>query len=87
MQDYPNAIKCYKKQLELAWSLKDYSEEMLAYDMIAVNYFYLGDLTKSKYYETRMLRGQFEPKESKLRKIFEKQILTKREQKNEMLQK
>jgi hypothetical protein len=40
--------------------------------MVAVNYFYMGDLEKSKYYSNRMLRGYFEPKQSKLRQIFEK---------------
>ena len=44
---------------------------MFAYDKIAINYFYLCDLEKAKYYQERMMRGQFEGKKSKLRKIYE----------------
>ena len=57
MKEYENAIKCFKKQLEIAWSKGDYSSEMLAYDKIAINYFYLSDLEKAKYYQERMMRG------------------------------
>ena len=71
MKEYENAIKCFKKQLEIAWSSGDYNAEMTAYDKIAVNYFYLCDLEKAKYYQERMMRGQFEPSDSKLRKIYE----------------
>jgi len=74
-------MKCYKKQLEIAWSINDIHEEMSAYDHISICYFYLGNLKKSEYYQKRALRGIFEPKGSKLRLIFEKQIANKREQK------
>lgn len=50
MKEYENAIKCFKKQLEISWSLADYQGEMLAYDKISINYFYLSDLEKAKYY-------------------------------------
>lgn len=50
IREYENAIKCFKKQLEMAWSKEDYPNEMFAYDKIAINYFYLSDLEKSKYY-------------------------------------
>jgi len=50
MKEYENAIKCYKKQLEISWSKGDYAGEMMAYDKIAINYFYLSDLEKAKYY-------------------------------------
>jgi len=73
MKEYENAIKCFKKQLEISWSKGDYQGEMLAYDKIAINYFYLSDLEKAKYYQERMMRGQFEGKKSKLRKIYEAQ--------------
>lgn len=73
MKEYENAIKCFKKQLEISWSKGDYQGEMMAYDKIAINYFYLSDLEKAKYYQERMMRGQFEGKKSKLRKIYEAQ--------------
>ena len=50
MKEYENAIKCFKKMLEVAWSKGDYHSEMQAYDKIAINYFYLSDLEKAKYY-------------------------------------
>lgn len=50
MKEYENAIKCFKKQLEISWSKSDYEGEMNAYDKIAINYFYLSDLEKAKYY-------------------------------------
>ena len=55
---------------------------MLAYDKIAINYFYLGDLTKSKFYQDRMMRGQNEPKDSKLRMIYKAQEKTKQTEKS-----
>jgi tetratricopeptide (TPR) repeat protein len=57
MREYENAIKCFKKQLELSWSKSIYGAEMMAYDKIAINYFYLGNLKKAKYYKERMMRG------------------------------
>lgn len=57
MKEYENAIKCFKKQLEISWSKSDYEGEMNAYDKIAINYFYLSDLEKAKYYQERMMRG------------------------------
>lgn len=42
---------------------------MAAYDNLAVQYFYLGDLQRSRYYNGRMLRGKSEAKFSVCRKI------------------
>jgi hypothetical protein len=42
---------------------------MSAYDNLAISYFYLGDLEKSKYYNDRMIRGKSEAKFSILRKM------------------
>lgn len=33
---------------------------MSAYDSLAIAYYYLGDLEKSKYYDDRIQRGKFE---------------------------
>ena len=44
---------------------------MNAYDNLAIQYFYLGDLEKSKYYNDRMTRGKFEAKFSLVRKMSE----------------
>eukprot|EP00350_Pseudokeronopsis_sp_OXSARD2_P012273 CAMPEP_0170568016 /NCGR_PEP_ID=MMETSP0211-20121228/80862_1 /TAXON_ID=311385 /ORGANISM="Pseudokeronopsis sp., Strain OXSARD2" /LENGTH=101 /DNA_ID=CAMNT_0010889659 /DNA_START=463 /DNA_END=768 /DNA_ORIENTATION=- len=50
---------------------------MSAYDNIAVQYFYLGDLQKSKYYNERMVRGKSEAKFSVVRKISEANTVKK----------
>lgn len=42
---------------------------MNAYDSLAINYFYLGDLERAKYYNERMTRGKFEAKFSIVRKM------------------
>jgi len=86
MTSYSVAIKCYKKQLEVAWVLKDIPEEFVAYDLISTCYFYLGNLKKSKYYQKRTLRGHFEPQQSKLRLIFEKQLHNQKEARRERQQ-
>jgi hypothetical protein len=39
-----------------------------------MQYYYLGNLEKSKYYNDRCMRGKSEKKESKLRKVFEGQF-------------
>ena len=57
MKEYENAIKCFKKLLEFAWIKGNYAAEMQAYDKISINYFYLCDLEKAKYYNERMTRG------------------------------
>ena len=42
---------------------------MSAFDNLAVQYFYSGDLFRSKYYNDRMARGKAEAKFSVVRKI------------------
>ena len=57
---YHKAIKCYKKQIEIAWILNDKVSELRAYDNIGIQYFYLGNREKAKYYHERMLYGRIE---------------------------
>lgn len=42
---------------------------MNAYDNLAIQYYYEGDLEKSKYYNDRMVRGKFEARFSIVRKL------------------
>ena len=42
---------------------------MSAFDNLAIQYFYVGDLDRSRYYNDRMLRGKSEAKFSVVRKI------------------
>lgn len=59
---YNKAIKCYKKQIEIAWVLGDKHSELRAFDNIGIQYFYLGNRDKAKYYHERMLYGRAEGK-------------------------
>jgi tetratricopeptide (TPR) repeat protein len=60
LYQYHMAIKCYKKQIEIAWILNDKVSELRAYDNIGIQYFYLGNREKAKYYHERMLYGRSE---------------------------
>ena len=44
---------------------------MSAFDNLAIQYFYSGDLDKSRYYNDRMVRGKTEANFSMIRKISE----------------
>jgi tetratricopeptide (TPR) repeat protein len=64
---YHKAIKCYKKQIEIAWILNNKVSELRAYDNIGIQYFYLGNRDKAKYYHERMLYGRSENQKSDTR--------------------
>ena len=44
---------------------------MQAYDHLAIQYYYQGDIDKSKYYNDRMIRGKYEARFSIVRKMSE----------------
>lgn len=52
---------------------------MQAYDNMALEYFYMGDLEKAKFYQERMLRGKFENKDSIIRGVCINILQSKRE--------
>jgi tetratricopeptide (TPR) repeat protein len=64
---YRKAISCYKKQIELAWKLNDKYSELRAYDNIGIQYFYLNNKEKAKYYHKRFIKGKSESQDSDLR--------------------
>jgi hypothetical protein len=73
MLEFQNAIKCFKKQLQLAWLIGGTigeESEMQAYEGLSLQYFYLGDTEKCQYYNDRMMKGKFEAKFSILRKMY-----------------
>jgi len=55
--------------LQLAWFTQNIDMEMSAYDNLAIQYFYLGELERSKYYNDRMCRGKFESNFSMVKKM------------------
>ena len=79
-KEYHNAIKCFKKMLEIAWQIDNVDDEMNAYEMIGLQYYYLNDLERSKYYHSRMQRGRQETKDSKIRKIYISNAQQKRDE-------
>lgn len=67
LYQYHKAIKCYKKQIEVAWVLNDKNSELRAYDNIGLQYFYLCNREKARYYHERMLYGRSESQKSEIR--------------------
>jgi hypothetical protein len=55
--------------LQLAWLEKDITMEMLAYEALSYDYYYVGDLSKSSYYHERMIRGKVENDLSIVKKV------------------
>jgi tetratricopeptide (TPR) repeat protein len=66
LYQYNKAIKCYKKMIEMSWILNNRSAELRGYDHIGIQYFYLGNKDKAKYYHERFLYGIYE-KDSKVK--------------------
>ncbi len=53
--------------------------EVVAYDNLSVDYFYLGDLQKSHYYQDRIMRGKLENDKSIVKKVSCNLLLSRRE--------
>ena len=60
LYQYNKAILCYKKLIELAWILGNREFELRAYDHIGLQYFYLCNKQKAKYYHDRFIYGLYE---------------------------
>jgi hypothetical protein len=50
--------------INLSWYLKDVSYELLAYDKLALCFYYLGDINTSKILHERMVYAKLEPNNS-----------------------
>ena len=57
---YKKALLCYKKELRLAWYMKDIRNELEIYDKIGIVYYYLGDIQRASYYNGRMMGRKLE---------------------------
>lgn len=82
MNDNENAVKTFKKLLQLAWQEQDILYEMTAYDNLALDYFYLGQLAKSKYYHDRIMRGKMENDKSIVKRVSTNLLVSRREQRH-----
>lgn len=81
LSNFKKAITLYKKQIEMSWVLKDYITELRSYDNIGIQYFYLNNKSKARYFHNRMINGKIEKHTSQLRTRFIKEM----EEKNERM--
>jgi hypothetical protein len=56
--------------------------EVLAYENLSMDYFYLGDLTKANYYHDRNMRGKIENDKSIVKKVSTNLLVSRREQRH-----
>jgi len=82
LSGYKNLGKCYQfirkhrtaltyftKFLQMAWHLDSSKHELIAYDFIGKQYYYLGIKDKAIYFHEKMSMAKFEPKTSAWRQI------------------
>ena len=68
MRMHATACDFFKKQLTMCWEMENEKDELRAYQNVAVEYYYLGNMTKMSLYEERFLKGQLESDTSAIRK-------------------
>lgn len=67
---YHKAILCFKKQILMSWLENNKESELRAYDNIGLQYYYLGNRSKAKYYHKRFLLGKGETEKSDKRRFM-----------------
>ena len=68
-KDYSNAVKSFKKLMQLAWREKSKPTEIKAYEGLSNTYYYLGELDKCQFLSKRIIQGQYEREDSKIREL------------------
>ena len=68
-QEHMKSVIVLKRLLQVAWIESNLKYEMIAYEMIGRQYFYLSDLHKACFYIDRTMRGKFENATSKVREL------------------
>ncbi len=53
--------------------------EMTAYDCLSIDYYYMGEIDKSKYYHERMTRGKMENNTSIVKKVTTNLLKSRRD--------
>lgn len=84
LQQYKLALSYFAKMLQCSWKIKDNDHEILAYDLIGMQYYYMGELEKSKLYHQKMVEGELEPESSNLRRLAIENFLKKKNHKNDI---
>jgi len=88
MDNHDLALKNYKKMLYLVWTCKEKGSrimELHAYEGLAVENFYKGDVLKAKFYMDKAMRGKTEGEESIVKKVIASTILSWRADKEKKL--
>ena len=61
------AVDFFKKQLQICWEIESERDELIAYQNIATEYYYIGDLKKMALYEERFMQGKLEGNKSQMK--------------------
>jgi len=59
----------FTKFLYMAYYMESSKYELMAYDLIGIQYYYIGKLSLAEHYHNRMVTGELEPANSRLRLI------------------
>ena len=57
MRMHSLAVDFFKKQLQICWEINSERDELIAYQNIATEYYYIGDMEKMRLYEERFMKG------------------------------
>jgi hypothetical protein len=55
--------------MSIAWGENNFKYEMLAYELLGKQHYYLGNVKKAEYYTLRAMRGYSEGLNSKTREL------------------
>jgi len=69
LHNYSIALTYHCKYLQYAWTYGSDKDELMAYDLMGMQYYYMGDLEKANYYHSRMSNGKLEPNDSNTKQI------------------
>ena len=67
VKQHSEAADMFRKVLQIAWILEDKEMERRAYSHLAFEHFYMGNMSKSKYYSVRYDRGLVENENSRMK--------------------
>jgi hypothetical protein len=73
-----DALQCVVALLFLSWKFKDLKLELEAYDLLGLQYYYLNNTIKAKYFHNKFLNKLVEPKDSLMR-MFSLKALQKKD--------
>lgn len=69
LKKYSLAKHYFIRVLQLAWLVGDKQNELLAYDSIGLQYYYLGDVDQARNFHFKMMKGEYEDESSSIRAL------------------